>query len=267
MTQIVWDQVGDRIFQAGLDRGVLYLADRSGIAWNGLRSVVESVSGRVLTPLYFDGVKFGDSQILGEFSGVLSAITYPDEFLEYEGAVEDATGMILKNQPLKRFHLSYRTLLGDGLVGLEMGYEIHILYNLMAIPRDMASQTITNTTSPLEFGWTISSVPEILEGYNPVSHVILDSRKIDPLKLRDLESLLYGTETIDPFLPPLGDLKTYLEEWVGLTITDNGDGTWTAEGSENFIHMESPTEFRITDADADYLDSTTYQVRTGSEED
>lgn len=265
MTKIVWDQVGDRIYQAGLDRGVLYKTDRSGVAWNGLRSVVEGVSGRSLTPVYHDGRKYGDSQVLGEFAGSIAALTYPDEFLEYEGITEAHEGLLFKNQALKRFHLSYRTLIGDGSNGLLAGYKIHILYNLLAIPRDMTSQTLTDRTNPLEFGWTISSVPEIVSGYSPVSHVVIDSRGLDPDLLEDLEIMLYGSEVAEPNLPTLFVLKSYIDSWVGVTIFDNGDGTWTALGSDQFIDMIDDTTFQISEANATYSDADTFQISTGTE--
>lgn len=265
MTQLLWDQVGERLFQAGLDRGVLYKSDRSGVAWNGLRSVIESISGRTVTPHYHDGVKYTESQILGEYAGTLAALTYPDEFLEYEGQAEYEDGVYFKNQRLKRFHLSYRTLVGNDVQGQQYGYKIHILYNLLAIPRDMNSQTLNATPIALEFGWTLTSVPEVIDGYTPISHVIIDSTEIDDDKLYDLEQILYGNSENDAYLPTLAELKEFLDNWEGITIIDNGDGTWTAIGSDNFIHVLSDEEFQITEANATYLDADTFEISSGTE--
>ena len=40
MTKLAWDQAGQKTYQAGLDRGVLYLLDKA-VAWNGLTGVEE----------------------------------------------------------------------------------------------------------------------------------------------------------------------------------------------------------------------------------
>lgn len=49
MPGLVWDRVGDRTYESGLDRGVLYLPDGSAVPWNGLTSIVENFD-RKLTP-------------------------------------------------------------------------------------------------------------------------------------------------------------------------------------------------------------------------
>ena len=54
MTALTWDQVGDRRYETGVDKGVLYLADPSGQytegeAWNGLTAVNEAPSGAAAT--------------------------------------------------------------------------------------------------------------------------------------------------------------------------------------------------------------------------
>lgn len=56
MAILEWDKVGERTYQAGLDRGVLYLNDGTVVPWNGLISVEES-SDAELKSFYLDGVK------------------------------------------------------------------------------------------------------------------------------------------------------------------------------------------------------------------
>jgi len=79
MTAIAWDGVGQRYFETGLDRGVLYLEDGSGVPWNGLTAVDEKVTGAQASPVYWDGVKIDDVISVGDFSATLKAITYPEE--------------------------------------------------------------------------------------------------------------------------------------------------------------------------------------------
>ena len=61
--KIVWDQTGERFYETGVDRGVLYVQDDQGnypkgVAWNGLIGVTESPTGAEPTPLYADNIKY-----------------------------------------------------------------------------------------------------------------------------------------------------------------------------------------------------------------
>jgi hypothetical protein len=261
MTKITWDQQKDRTFETGVDRAVLYFPDGGGVPWNGLISVDQNTT-RSTEALYFDGVKFNDLVIGGDFEGTLRAFTYPEEFLEFEGTLEEQSGVYVTGQNPTFFNLSYRTKVGDGIEGYELGYKIHLFWNLTAIPSTKTYTTMSlDDTAPMEFEWALSSVPEYITKYKPTSHIVLDSRKLDPWLLEDLESFLYGNETDDPTLPSLQGLANFIRKWDRIIITDNGDGTWTATTQrDGLIEMVSPTEFQINDANATYLDADTYEI-------
>lgn len=260
MTAINWHQSGDRVYEAGLDRGVLYVDGRDGVAWNGLTSVDENYNNEV-EAVYYDGFKANDIVTLGEFSGTLRAYTYPDEFLECEGILEDQTGVYLTDQPIKRFGLCYRTLVGDGANDLKSGYKIHILYNLTAIPAQKSRRSLALDISPIEFEWELSSIPESIEGYRPTSHLIIDSRQIDEWLLLDIEDILYGDETRNPVLPDLKSLTTFIRKWNRLIIEDNGDETWTAiSPRDGIITQVSSSEYTIESDTIVYLDADTYEI-------
>lgn len=261
MAALVWDQVGDRLYETGISKGVLYKEDRFGVPWNGLISVDESESNEV-DPVYFDGVKFNDIVTLGDFGAVLRAFTFPDEFLPYEGVAEDRMGFYLHSQPKRRFHLSYQTRIGDDISGTNAGYKIHIFYNLTAIPSEQSYQTMSDSTEPVEFEWAISSIPEDIDGYRPTSYVVLDSRHTEPHLLADVESILYGDAEDEARLPPLKSLATFIKRWSRFIVTDHNDGTWTAEGrdQDNYITMLDETTFEITVDTAVYLDPETYEL-------
>lgn len=260
MSNIVWDRIEDRTYETGLDRGVLFFPDGGGVPWNGLSSVDE-VSKTTSEAIYFDGVKFNDLVILGDFSAVLKAFTYPEEFLEFEGLLEEQDGLYITEQPLSLFHLSYRTMIGTTL---EEGYKLHLLWNLTAVPATISYQSMSNDASVIEFEWTLTSIPETISGYRPTSHVILDSRRIDPLLLSDIETILYGDPADEDRVPTMPSLKgfiSYVRKWDRLIITDNGDGTWTATANtEGYIEMVSETEFEITSDTAIFLDADTYEI-------
>lgn len=260
MTKIVWDQIGDRLYETGLDRGVLYLSDQSGIPWNGLLSVQEDLSEEVSTPFYFDGIKNIDSPGFGDFAATINAVTYPDEFLEYEGISELDSGLSVGNQGNKTFGLAYRTLIGNDVDGIDHGYKIHILYNLRAIPDTTSYKTLGANPTPIEFGWAITSRPERIPGYRPTAHAIIDSRFLDSDLLTVVEGLLYGTDTTSPYLPSLGAFTSFFSFYF--SFVDNGDGTWTATVPDWLVTMIDSTTFQIVGVDATYLDADTYQMET-----
>lgn len=260
MAALVWDQIGDRLYETGISKGVLYKNDGFGVPWNGLTSIEESVSTDV-EPVHFDGVKFNDILTVGDFSAVLRAFTYPDEFLFYEGIIEDQTGFFIMNQPQSSFGLSYQTRIGDDVNGLDSGYKIHVLYNLIAVPSQKMYQTTSLSVDPLEFEWTITSIPENIETFRPTSHVVFDSHKMDSHLLEDVKAILYGDEDNNARLPSLQGLASFIRKWDRLVITDNGDGTWTAYTNvDGIITMLDDTTFQIISDTAEYIDADTYTI-------
>lgn len=262
MTRLSWDGAGDKLFETGLDRGVLYLNDGTGVAWNGLTSFNEGDVIAVESYVY-DGLKTGNVSVPNGFVGTLSAYTYPDEFLSYFGvSINDAIpGLQIPNQlGRKSFGLSYRTLVGDDVEGIDLGYKIHILYNLVAVADGVEYETLSDDTDPVEFSWSVLSTPEQLDGYKPTGHVIVDSRYLSALRLAHLEDILYGTETSGPRLPSLSTLFDSVTDTYLVTITDNGDGSWTAEGPDDLVVMTDETTFSITSTGASVIDPDTYEI-------
>lgn len=211
MTALVWDQVGERRYETGVDRGVLYPPSGYAVPWNGLISVNETVS-REVKSYYVDGIKFLDHHVPGSYSAKLSAFTYPDEMDELIGTQEFVPGVFVHDQRSPRlFNLSYRTLVGNDVEGLDHAYKIHILYNLLAIPDDVTYSTNGESVEPQAFGWSISGTPAQMFGIRPTSHISLDSRRIDSAMLETLEEILYGSDEEDPSLPGLVDLLSMVD--------------------------------------------------------
>ncbi len=72
MAVLVWDNIGERTFQTGIDRGVLYLQDGTSVPWNGIIELEESYVSE-LKSYYLDGAKFLESLTPGDFVGKLRA--------------------------------------------------------------------------------------------------------------------------------------------------------------------------------------------------
>jgi hypothetical protein len=207
MAVITWDQVGERLYETGVDRGVLYLQNSQGAydkgyAWNGLTTVTESPTGAEATPLYADNIKYLNLISAEEFGGTIEAYTYPDEFAACDGTAEPTPGVTIGQQPRATFGLSYRSKLGNDVEGDEYGYKLHLIYGAKAAPTEKAYATVNDSPEAITFSWEISTTPVSVVGHKPTSVVTIDSTKVDPTKLANLEQQLYGSVGVDPSLPP-----------------------------------------------------------------
>jgi hypothetical protein len=205
MSKIKWDQVGERKFENGVDHGVLYLPDETGVydtgfAWNGLVSVTEKPSGAEPTPVYADNIKYITLISAEEYAASIEAITYPDEFMLCDGTAEVSVGVYAGQQARRAFGLSYRTKIGDDL-SPERGYKIHLIYGALAAPTEKAHTTINDSPEAATFTWELSTTPVEIEGFKPTASLVIDSTKVDAAKLKTLEDLLYGTASSEPSLP------------------------------------------------------------------
>lgn len=260
MAMLTWDDVGSRFFETGVDRGVLFYPEGGGVAWNGLISVTEDAPSSV-EAIYYDGRKINDIARAKSFAGRIRAYTYPEEFMAYEGIIEDSAGLLIAEQPLKRFNLSYRTKIGDDISGVDAGYRIHVLYDLTAIPASRAYRTLGLGIEPLEFEWTITSIPQELSGYRPTAHLIIDTRKVPSWFLSDVEEVLYGSDTSEPFLPSAQSFAAFLRGYDRIVIFDNGDGTWTASTTRTDAIVDNGDgTFTIYDANATFPDGDSFEI-------
>jgi len=259
--RLVWDQTGERFYESGINHGVLYLPGEPGVVWNGITDVEETSSIEV-KPSFLDGVKYLEAVIPSDFEGKLKAITYPEEFDPVQGQVNVGPGLTYYDQPPKSFSLSYQTRISSDL-DADHGYQIHILYNLVADPDTVVRSTLKDTTEPIEFSWSLSGVPPGggFHGTRPTVHVSIDSKNTPPDILTIIENVLYGTSTSDASLPSLDDLAEFFGYLGALVIVDHGDGSWSAiDESDNYITMLSNTSFEIDNADTTVIDPDTYTI-------
>ena len=206
MTAIQWDQTGERLYETGVDRGVLYKVNVSGdydtgFGWNGLTTVTESPTGAEATPTWADNIKYLNLISLEQFGGTIEAYTYPNEWGEHDGYSEPQIGVSVGQQPRKPFGLAYRTLLGNDVDGTELGYKLHLIYGATAAPTEKAFATMNDSPEAITFSWEITTIPVMVTGLKPTSYICIDSTRVDADALVALELLLYGDVAIDPQLP------------------------------------------------------------------
>lgn len=221
MFKLVWDKTGERLYETGVDRGVLYPiasgAYSKGVAWNGLTGVTESPSGAEATALYADNIKYLNLLSTEEFGATIEAYTYPDEFAECDGSASLTTGVSIGQQPRKVFGFSYRTVLGSDSEGSAHGYKIHLIYGATAAPSEKAYATVNDSPEAITFSWEVSTTPVNVTGFKPTASIVIDSTKCDAAKLKAFEDILYGTDAateggtgVDARLPLPDEVKTLL---------------------------------------------------------
>lgn len=203
MSLIKWDEVGERFYETGVDRGVLYPQDTTtgkytkGTAWNGLISVTESPTGAEPTPLYADNIKYLNLMSAEEFEATVEAYTYPDEFAKCDGSAELTEGVYIGQQSRQPFGLAYRTIIGNDTEGEGHGYKIHLIYGALAAPSDKGYQTINDAPDAITFSWALSTTPVGVTGFKPTAALTVDSTKVGAEKLKALEEILYGKDATE----------------------------------------------------------------------
>ena len=222
MSRLTWDNNGERLYETGVKRGVLYpIQDNGsyskGVAWNGLTAVTESPSGAEATALYADDIKYLNLISNEEFSATIEAYTYPDEFAECDGSASPADGVTIGQQKRKTFGLCYRTSLGNDVDGNDHGYKLHLVYGCLAAPSEKAYATINDSPEAITFSWEVSTTPVSVAGFKPTSQITIDSTKADTAKLAALEDILYGkdgaeAESAGPRLPLPDEIKTLMSK-------------------------------------------------------
>lgn len=206
MSKLVWDQSGKRLYETGVDHGVLYPIQTGGVyskgvAWNGLTAVTESPSGADVNDIYADNMKYLGLVGAEKFGATVEAYTYPDEFAECDGSVELVKGATIGQQNRKVFGMVYRTVIGNDVDGNEHGYKLHLIYGATAAPSEKAYNTINEDPEAITFSWELSTTPVNVTGHKPTASLTIDSTKADPTKLAELEKLLFGDTETEPRLP------------------------------------------------------------------
>lgn len=225
MARLTWDNTGERLYETGVDHGVLYIPDGNGaysdgVAWNGLTTVTESPSGAEATALYADNIKYLDLRSAEEFGATIEAYTFPDEFLQFDGIASPVVGVNVGQQSRSTFGFCYRTNVGNDVDGSDHGYKLHLIYGATAAPSEKAYATINDSPEAITFSWEVSTTPVNAGGtLKPTAQLVIDSTKVDPTDLATLEDLLYG-ESGNPQLPLPADVIAIFE--AGLTQVDMG---------------------------------------------
>lgn len=245
MSKLAWDQPGERTYETGVSKGVLYLLNNGiyddGVAWNGLTTLTESPSGAESNKQYADNMVYLNLLSVEQFGGTIEAFTYPDEWSECDGSAEPTEGVTIGQQPRRTFGLSYQTKIGNDQ-NPEAGYKIHLVYGALAAPSEKAYTTVNDSPEAMGLSWDISTTPVdvgTIDGtqYKPTASVVVDSTKVSATALATLEDALYGTEGTDPRLP----LPQEVVAMFSGTVTQVTPGVPTYDNTTHTITIPSTT--------------------------
>lgn len=217
MSEIVWDKTGERMFETGVDHGVLYpmtgATYGTGVAWNGLTSISENPEGAEPTDLWADNIKYATLISAETYKTTIEAYMYPKEFAECDGSIQYATGMTIGQQPRKSFGLCYRTMVGSDTDPSASGYKLHLVYGCTASPSEKSHETVNDSPDAGTFSWEVSTNPVNVTGHKPTATVEIDSATAGT-HLADLLKVLYGTANKEPRLPLPDEVKDILTNGV-----------------------------------------------------
>lgn len=216
MSKMIWDGVGEKFFETGIEQVALYrMADgaySTGVAWNGITALNLTPSGAEATSLYANNRKYLTLMSVEELGGTIEAYTYPDEWAECDGSAMAAPGVFIGQQARKPFGLAAKTLLGNDTDLTAYGYKLHLIYGGLASPSEQTNSTVNDSPEAKTLSWEFSTTPVNVTGYQSTSYMCIDSTKVDAEKLAALEAILYGSDDAEPRLPMpdevLATLKT-----------------------------------------------------------
>lgn len=222
MSKLVWDAIGEHLYETGVRNGVLYPISIDsttheasypvGVAWNGLTTVTEKPTGAEATAIYADDIKYLNLYSVEEFEATIEAYTYPDEFAECDGSAALTTGVMLSQQPRKAFGLVYRTVIGNDVDADDYGYKLHVIYHAMASPTEKGYSTINDSPEAITFSWDIKTTPVAVTGHKPTAHLVIDSTKVTSAKLEALEAVMFGADAFSASKTyAVGDIVEYTD--------------------------------------------------------
>lgn len=216
MPRLEWDKDGERLYETGVDKGVLYVQEAGaypkGVAWNGLTGVTKSPSGAEASPLYADNIKYLNLMSTEELGLTIEAYMYPDEFAACNGEASIATGVSIGQQKRSTFGFAYRTILGNDTESNDHGYKIHLVYGCLASPSEVAYATVNDSPEAITLSWEVTTTPVKVPNFKPTASITIDSTKVNADKLAALETILYGSDDTEARLPLPEEIITLVGE-------------------------------------------------------
>lgn len=230
MPRLIWDKIGERSYETGTSKGVLFVQNDEGeylpgVAWNGLTSVKQSPDGAEETPIYADNMKYLSMFSAENFKGSIDAYTYPDEFETCDGSAELVahSGVYAGQQQRKGFGLVYSTVVGNDTMGDSYGEKMHIIYNAKVSPSERAYETINDSPAAITFSWSFTTTPVTVDDIpaltRPTAYIVVDSTKVESTVFKAIQDKVYGALAGAATMPTIAELITLIGTPTTTTTT------------------------------------------------
>lgn len=213
MTKLLWDQVGQRTYETGVSKGVLFTQKsdgtyNKGVAWNGLISVTKSPDGGEDNPIYADNMKYLSLTSAENLKGSISAYTYPDEFEACDGSAEVKPGLFIGQQTRVPFAVAYTTIVGNDTQGNAYNEKLHIIYNAKVAPSERSYESVNDSPSAIEFSWDFTTIPVDLSdvALNASAGVVVDKNQVGASVWNAIIDKIQGSASADSTLPTIQEL-------------------------------------------------------------
>ena len=269
MSKLVWDATGERLYETGCKKGVLYPQYGSsypiGVVWNGLTKFTESPDGGEATDIWADDIKYLSIRSRENFKGTIEAYTYPDEFAECDGSAWIIPGVKIGQQTRKPFGFSYVSTVGNDTEYEDHGYIIHLIWGATAAPSSKDYQTINDSPEATSLSWEIDTVPVEIgtingKTYKPSAHMEIHSLGVDASNLATLEAALYGSDNSVAHLPSPAEVIAIFGGGSAVYTYDLVSPVGTENPSEEGWYVRSGNDF-IPSIDTSVIDGTVYYER------
>lgn len=259
MSKIAWGSPGEKTYEAGLDRGVLFPHNglNKGLPWNGLVSIREGTSGGEHESYYFNGEKYYDRVSPEEPEFSIQAFTYPEEF-EAALGYHSRRGLYTGGQIRQPFSFAYRTGAGSDVADHSKQSKIHIVYDAVVLPHSVERSSVDTSPSPNLFNFELSTSPVRVKDRRFSAHLVIDSRNTDPILFQAIERVIYGLGGSDPFLPRPNQIVDIFEEFQP---TGYGYGPY---GSGTYGHGDEDSKFNRWLADGTFAEGMKHWNHTQS---
>lgn len=271
MSVLEWDKTGERLYETGVDHGVLYQVDMAGeyvdgVAWNGLTAVTDAPTGAESNKQYADNITYLNLISAEEWGGTIEAFMFPEEFNQNDGQGTPTPGVSVSQQRRRTFGFTWRTRLGNDIEGTDYGYKLHLAWGCLASPSEKSYATINDSPEAITFSWEVTTTPVAVgtiggTEYKPTAKMTIDSTKVDPVKLAALEQVLYGTAVTDAELPSPADVVTILSS--ALTSATPAAPTYDSGSDEITIPATAGVIYSINGVDkvaGDHVITATSEV-------
>ena len=225
MAKLEWDKTGEKTYETGVSKGVLYVQGASGtygtgVAWPGLSKVDESPSGAEPTKLYANNGVYVTLMSAEEYAFTIEAYDSPEEFDECDGTKEVAKGITIRQQDRTPFGFCYRTEIGNDTEGTNHGYKLHLVYGCKASPSSKSHETVNVSLIADTLSLEVNTTSVAVEGFKPTSVVEIDSTTVTKENMQKIEDKLYGTASEEATLPSIAEII----ELVGTASSEPGIG-------------------------------------------